>query len=74
MTYDIDNLCDCCRKNEKDRTCIGCRELAIEVILEENQELKKQLEHYKTQEIERINKKLLDTEHKYLESCIKAIR
>ena len=30
---DIDNLCDCCRKNEKNRTCIGCRELAIETIL-----------------------------------------
>ena len=36
MKDDIDNLCDCCRKDEKNRTCIGCRELAIETILKEN--------------------------------------
>ena len=40
MKDDIDNLCDCCRKNEKNRTCIGCRELAIETILKENARLK----------------------------------
>ena len=40
MKDDIDNLCDCCRKDEKNRTCIGCRELAIETILKENQRLK----------------------------------
>ena len=40
MKDDIDNLCDCCRKNEKNRTCIGCRELAIETILKENTRLK----------------------------------
>ena len=40
MKDDIDNLCDCCRKDEKNRTCIGCRELAIETILKENARLK----------------------------------
>ena len=40
MKDDIDNLCDCCRKDEKNRTCIGCRELAIETILKENTRLK----------------------------------
>ena len=40
MKDDIDNLCDCCRKDEKSRTCIGCRELAIETILKENARLK----------------------------------
>ena len=40
MKDDIDNLCDCCRKDEKNRTCIGCRELAIETILKENERLK----------------------------------
>ena len=40
MKDDIYNLCDCCRKNEKNRTCIGCRELAIETILKENARLK----------------------------------
>ena len=43
MKDDIDNLCDCCRKNEKNRTCIGCRELAIETILKENARLKDKL-------------------------------
>ena len=38
----------------------------------ENEELKQQLQHYKAQEIERINKNLLDTENNYLECCIKA--
>lgn len=40
MTSDVHDLCICCRKNEKDRTCIGCRELAIETILKENARLK----------------------------------
>ena len=40
MTSDVHDLCICCRKNEKDRTCIGCRELAIETILKENERLK----------------------------------
>ena len=40
MKDNIDNLCDCCRKDEKNRTCIGCRELAIETILKENERLK----------------------------------
>ena len=40
MTSDVHDLCICCRKNEKDRTCIGCRELAIETILKENEWLK----------------------------------
>ena len=40
MKDDIDNLCDCCRKDEKNRTCIGCRELEIETILKENARLK----------------------------------
>ena len=44
MKDDIDNLCDCCRKNEKNRTCIGCRELAIETILKENERLKDKIE------------------------------
>ena len=43
MKDDIDNLCDCCRKDEKNRTCIGCRELAIETILKENARLKDKL-------------------------------
>lgn len=38
----------------------------------ENQELKKQLEHFKTQEIERISKNLSQAENDYLERCIKA--
>ena len=44
MKDDIDNLCDCCRKDEKNRTCIGCRELAIETILKENVRLKDKIE------------------------------
>ena len=44
MKDDIDNLCDCCRKDEKNRTCIGCRELAIETILKENARLKDKIE------------------------------
>lgn len=44
MKDDIDNLCDCCRKNEKNRTCIGCRELAIETILKENARLKDKID------------------------------
>ena len=40
MKDDIYNLCNCCRKDEKNRTCIGCRELAIETILKENARLK----------------------------------
>lgn len=46
----------------------------IKQLEEENKQLKKQLEHYKTQEIERINKNLLDAENNYLERYIKAIR
>ena len=52
MKDDIDNLCDCCRKDEKNRTCIGCRELAIETILKENARLKDKIE----KAIEHINK------------------
>ena len=52
MKDDIDNLCDCCRKDEKNRTCIGCRELAIETILKENARLKDKIE----KAIEYINK------------------
>ena len=44
MTSDVHDLCICCRKNEKDRTCIGCRELAIETILKENERLKDKIE------------------------------
>ena len=44
MKDDIDNLCDCCRKDEKNRTCIGCRELAIETILKENARLKDKID------------------------------
>ena len=44
MKDDIDNLCDCCRKDEKNRTCIGCRELAIATILKENARLKDKIE------------------------------
>lgn len=44
MKDDIDNLCDCCRKNKKNRTCIGCRELAIETILKENERMKDKIE------------------------------
>ena len=47
MKDDIDNLCDCCRKDEKNRTCIGCRELAIETILKENTRLKDKLKDIK---------------------------
>ena len=35
-------------------------------------QLEKQLEHYKSKEIERINKDLLQAENDYLERCIKA--
>ena len=49
MKDDIDNLCDCCRKDEKNRTCIGCRELAIETILKENERLKDKLTEIKKQ-------------------------
>lgn len=93
MTEDIDNLCNCPRKDEKNRACIGCRELAIKTLLDYiNQletnnfklqarsdrykqkiiQLEKQLEHYKSKEIERINKDLLQAENDYLERCIKA--
>lgn len=44
----------------------------INDLQKENQELKQQLQHYRAQEIERINKNLLDTENNYLECCIKA--
>ena len=41
------------------------------VLQEENKKLKEQLEYYKTKELERINKHLLDAKNNYLEGCIK---
>lgn len=34
MTEDIDNLCNCPRKDEKIIHCYGCRELAIKTLLD----------------------------------------
>lgn len=34
MTEDIDNLCNCPRKDEKIIDCYGCRELAIKTLLD----------------------------------------
>lgn len=53
-------------------SAINEKEKRILELFKENQQLKKQLEHYKTQEIERINKNLLDAENNYLESCVRA--
>lgn len=39
MIEDVEGLCDCPRFMEKDKSCIGCRELAIKTILKENREL-----------------------------------
>ena len=71
MKDDIDNLCDCCRKDEKNRTCIGCRELAIETILKENARLKDknkkalellQILHYNFPDYDDMHKKIEDIE------------
>ena len=69
MKDDIDNLCDCCRKNEKNRTCIGCRELAIETILKENARLKEILIQNEVKQkmlLEDINKYAIGVIDNYL--------
>lgn len=43
MVEDVEGLCECPRYNEKDKTCIGCRELAIKTILEENIKLQQRI-------------------------------
>lgn len=63
MTDNIESLCECCRKNEKDKTCIGCRELAIRTILKQNKELKKENEGYK-----KLGFKYLNTQNKKLQN------
>ncbi len=54
MTEDIDNLCNCPRKDEKIIDCYGCRELAIKTLLDyinqletNRDELKKWLVYHK---------------------------
>jgi hypothetical protein len=44
MVEDVEGLCECPRYNEKDKTCIGCRELAIKTILEENIKLQQRID------------------------------
>lgn len=44
MIEDVECLCECPRYNEKDKTCIGCRELAIKTILEENINLQQKID------------------------------
>ena len=44
MVEDVEGLCECPRYNEKDRTCIGCKELAIKTILEENIKLQQRID------------------------------
>lgn len=43
MTGNIDDFCHCCREGEKGKSCIGCRETAIETILKENAKLKEDI-------------------------------
>lgn len=63
--------------NEEEKDLINLKiaispEKYIRELLKENQELKKQLEHYKNKEIERINENVLLLENEYLDRCIKA--
>lgn len=44
MIEDVESLCECPRFMEEKLTCVGCRELAIKTILQENKQLKEKQE------------------------------
>ena len=63
MIEDVESLCECPRFMEEKRTCVGCRELAIKTILQENKQLKEE-NNKKLDRLINLEEKILDYQGK----------